>query len=155
MTLSIEKQAHILIIEDNPAESELLKYAFDQLLEPSKLTLTTLQDGEEALHFIQDKHRRPQQSPPCMIVLDLGLPKYDGIAVLQAIKAEPDLNDIPIVVLTNALSPKTEALLLEASVQIYRTKPSSLEQVLALAAEILALCNAGLSTAPSAETSIN
>ena len=153
MTPNIENPAHILLIEDNPAESQLLGYAFDQLREPYELTV--LEDGEEALHFVRDLHSGGQHPLPCVIVLDIGLPKYDGIAVLQAIKAEPDLNDVKIVVLTNAFSPKTEALLLEANVQMYRTKPSSLEQVLALAAEILALCNVGLSTARSTEAATN
>jgi two-component system response regulator len=151
MSPNMEKSAHILLIEDNPAESELLKYAFDQLREPYELTV--LEDGEEALHFVQE--RGLQRPVPCVIVLDLGLPKYDGLTVLRAIKAEPDLAHIKIVVLTSGVSPKTEALVLKAGVNLFRTKPSSLEQVLALAAEILALCNAGLSTSRSAEAAPN
>lgn len=139
MPPDIENPAHILLIEDNPAESQLLQYAFDQLREP--YVLTVLEDGEEALHFI---HERGLQHPlPCVIVLDLGLPKYDGLTVLTAIKAEPALAHINIVVLSSGVSPKTEALILKTGVQLYRTKPSSLEQVLTLAAEILAICNAG------------
>jgi len=147
MTPNLDNPAQILLIEDNPAESELLKYAFDQLRKPYELTV--LQDGEEAIHFVQENGS--QHPVPCVIVLDLGLPKYDGLTVLQAIKAESEFAHVKIVVLTSGVSPIVEAQILKAGVHLYRTKPSSLEQVLALSAEILALCNVGLSTSRSAE----
>jgi CheY-like chemotaxis protein len=115
----------------------------------SDYELTVLEDGEEAIHFVQEPGL--QHPVPCVIVLDLGLPKYDGLAVLQAIKAEPDFAHVKIVVFTSGVSPIVEALILKAGVHSYRTKPSSLEQVLALAAEILALCNVRLSTRRPAE----
>ena len=135
--LDASKPARILIIEDNPADVAWLRHALNQQGEPYELEL--LIDGEMALRFV-DEHRQGKREPdPCVILLDLHLPKYNGLEVLEAIKAAPVLAHIHVVVMTSLASPREEATIL-AFGGLYREKPSGLNQCLGLAAEILRIC---------------
>ena len=84
-TSDIEKPAHILLIEDSPVDVQLLRLALDQ--QGQKYKLQVLRDGAEALLFV-DRHRTASMSDPepCVIILDLHIPKHGGVAVLQAIR---------------------------------------------------------------------
>jgi CheY-like chemotaxis protein len=75
-----------------------------------------------------------------VIVLDLHLPKYDGVAVLRAIKQEPSLAHIRVVVLTASSNPKEELDVRQMGVRLYRKKPSNLDEFIEVAREILAIC---------------
>ena len=101
----------ILVIEDNLADVYLIRHALDQLGEPFHLDV--LPDGEAALAFIAE-HRTGMRKPePCVILLDLHLPKYNGIEVLTAIRLEPVLTHIGVVVLTSDASPQEWAQVTE------------------------------------------
>ena len=128
---------NILMIEDNVADLVLIRYAFDHLQEPYQLEV--LPDGEAALAFIDDHRsgRRPHE--PCVILLDLHLPKYNGIEVLTAIRLEPVLTHIHVFVLTSDASPTERAQITELG-GICCFKPSDLEEIKALAADIFATC---------------
>jgi CheY-like chemotaxis protein len=137
------KPAKILVIEDNPADVAWLRHALDQHAEPYDLEL--LSDGEMALRFV-DEHRGGKREPePCVILLDLHLPKHDGIQVLGAIKHAPVLEHIHVVVLSGVVSPNEEAAIFGLG-GIYRPKPFALNECLELAGEILALCRKYLAT---------
>jgi CheY-like chemotaxis protein len=114
----------ILIIEDNPSDVFLLRHALDAIGEPFDLRVLT--DGEEALKFVQE-HRLGLHPPdPCVIVLDLHLPKYDGMAVLGAIKRAPALEHIGVLVLSGVVSSEEMQELLKLGVRRHSRKPSSL-----------------------------
>jgi CheY-like chemotaxis protein len=133
----VPKPPKILMIEDNPGDVAWLRLALDQQGEPYELEL--LLDGEMALRFV-DEHRSGVREPdPCVILLDLHIRKYDGLQVLAAIKQEPVLAHIHVVVMTGLASPRDEAAILGLG-GLYRQKPSRLNQCLELAAEILAIC---------------
>jgi len=137
--------ARILIIEDNPGDVFLLRHALESLGEPFELKILT--DGEEALTFVRE-HRLGLHPPdPCVIVLDLHLPKYDGMAVLRAIKHAPALEHIGVLVLSGVVSSEEMQELLKLDVQRHSRKPSSLSEFQALAEEIIALCKKGLERA--------
>jgi CheY-like chemotaxis protein len=130
----------ILVIEDNPAEIVLLRHALNHLQE--EYNLEVLCDGERALQFVEE-HRTGRRSPePCVILLDLYLPKYDGLAVLEAIKKAPALLHIQVMVLTGSTNPKDQRRVEDLG-GFYREKPSSLALYVNLAAEILAVCRDG------------
>ncbi len=95
----------ILVIEDNVADQVLLRYALDEMGEPYRFEV--LVDGEMALAFIDDHRQGRREHEPCVILLDLHLPKYSGIEVLAAIREEPVLNHIHVFVLTTDISPHT------------------------------------------------
>jgi two-component system response regulator len=93
----------ILLVEDNPTDAELTMRA----LKRSRLTneVVWVTDGEEALNFIFGREPYEERSglkPPRLILLDLKLPKVDGMEVLKAIKDDPATRVIPVVVLTSS-----------------------------------------------------
>jgi CheY-like chemotaxis protein len=128
----------ILVVEDNVADVHLLRYALDAQGKPYRLEI--LSDGEAALTFVAEHRQGVRQHEPCVILLDLHLPKYNGIEVLTAIREEPILTHIRVVVLTTMASPADHAEVIELGA-ICREKPSDLNEITVLAAEIFALCN--------------
>lgn len=131
----------ILAIDDSSADIELLRLALDRQREDYELEV--LQNGAEALHFISE-HRAEMRSPdPCVIVLDIHLPMHDGMEVLKAVRREPALMHIQVVVLSSFLNTEKKAEV-ERIGGLYRTKPATLPGLLDLAAEILAICKQAL-----------
>lgn len=92
----------ILLIDDNPNDVELALAAFEQ----GQLAhdVVVAQSGQEALDYLLGRGRFAGQRPviPVVILLDLNMPHMDGMAVLRAIKAEPALREIPVVMLTTS-----------------------------------------------------
>jgi len=95
----------ILLIEDNEDHAELVKRSFEENAVANKLI--HLKDGGEAEKYIfesiemQDKNNYPN-----LILLDLRLPKVDGLDILKRIKTDPKLKNIPVVVLTSSHAEK-------------------------------------------------
>jgi CheY-like chemotaxis protein len=130
--------ARIVVIDDSATDVCLLRHALDQHHEPFELKV--LKDGEEALQFVY-LHRRASQEPePCVIVLDLHLPRYDGMAVLRAIKQEPVLAHISVVILTTLATPEEEREMVRMGVRLYQGKPMDLDELTAVAGRILDIC---------------
>lgn len=92
--------------------------------------LTWLSDGEQALDFLFRRGRFTQVPRPDVILLDLGLPKKDGREVLAEIKADDDLRQIPVVVLTASTAEEDLAVSEQLHVESYMTKPVDLEKFL-------------------------
>lgn len=112
----------ILLVEDNPNDAELALHA----LKKNNLanSVDWVKDGEEALDYLF--HRGPyteKKGLPKVVLLDLRLPKVDGIDVLRAVRQNPDTKELPIVVLTSS---KEERDLIETyrlGVNSFVTKP--------------------------------
>jgi len=128
----------ILVVEDNSADVFLLRHALDQHSE--EYVLDVLRDGEEAIEFVSRQRSAGPHGEPCVIVLDLHLPKHDGAVVLKVIKDEPALAFVNIVALTTLASPKDEQEVRNLGVRLYRAKPTLIEEWIKLAGEILAIC---------------
>jgi CheY-like chemotaxis protein len=126
------------VIEDHPPDVQLLRYALD--LEGEEYELQVLKDGEEALRFVREQHSTDPNATPCVIVLDLHLPKVDGKEVLAAIKGIPELSHVRVAVLTSSVDPNEEHLVREIGVRLYRKKPIHLHEFEEVAKEILAIC---------------
>ena len=138
MDTTAENPAQILIIDDNHGEVQDLRGALTECGEPYELSV--LQDGEAALRFVADHRSGLRQPEPCVIVLDLNLPKHDALAVLAAIKDEPALSHIKVLVVSTLAVPETQALLREMG-GLYRERPRDFPGLLAMAVQLLALCN--------------
>lgn len=130
--------ARIVVVEDNSADVFLLRHALDQHNE--KYGLDVLRDGEEAIDFVNRQRSAGHDAEPCVIVLDLHLPKHDGAAVLKVIKQEPALASVQVVALTTLASPKDEQEIREMGVRLYLAKPTLLEEWIKLAGDILNIC---------------
>lgn len=86
----------ILLVDDSQADVKLALYALDH--ERLQHRLKVLRDGEEALNFLL-----PSAGPgPRLILLDLKLPKVNGFEVLKAVRSEPAMRSVPIVILSSS-----------------------------------------------------
>lgn len=97
----IHKIIKILLVEDNPDDVDITKRALKEAKIINKLWVA--RDGEEALDFLhhQGVYQDLSSSPkPGLILLDINLPKLNGIEVLEIIKHDSDLKRIPVVMLT-------------------------------------------------------
>ena len=93
----------ILLVEDDEAHAEIVRRNFEECRLAN--TLIHVTDGQAALDYLnrQDAFSDPASSPrPGIILLDLRLPKVDGLEVLKSIKTDPELLQIPVVVLTTS-----------------------------------------------------
>ena len=130
----------ILMIEDNPGDIQILRRCFDK--NGWEYELEILRDGEEALKFIQSHHADvlTDGQPPCVIVLDIHLPKVNGVSVLKAIKEDYLLGHVPVVMLSTMVSPAEKETLLSLGADLYREKPFELDGFVSLSEEIMAIC---------------
>lgn len=92
----------ILLAEDNPNDVELILAAFKEAHFLNEIQVT--HDGEQALDFLfrRGAHAGRNGPPPAVILLDLKMPKVDGREVLRAVRADPQLRHIPVVILTSS-----------------------------------------------------
>ncbi|HKW88519.1 MAG TPA: response regulator [Candidatus Acidoferrales bacterium] len=114
----------ILLVEDNPADVELTLHALRQNKLANKIHVA--RDGEEALDFLFTQgnfRRRKSQRPPRIVLLDLKLPKIDGLGVLRAVKNDPRTRAIPVVVLTSSKEEKDMVESYSLGVNSYIQKP--------------------------------
>ena len=114
----------ILLVEDNEDHAELVRRNFAEHLVAN--TIHHARDGEEALHYLlhKGKYADSATSPtPHLVLLDLRLPKIDGIDVLKQIKASDTLRSIPVVVLTSSYAEQDIAKAYANSANSYLVKP--------------------------------
>ncbi len=118
----------IMLVEDNPDDVELTVHAFkkNNIANP----LTVLRDGQEALDYLfyRGKFSGETHELPNVILLDLKLPKVDGIEVLQKIKADRKLKLIPVVVLTSSKEESDVIKSYDLGVNSYIRKPVDFDQ---------------------------
>jgi two-component system, chemotaxis family, response regulator Rcp1 len=116
----------ILLVEDSPSDATLTIRS----LESSKLTnqIHWVEDGETAMEFLQQQGEYAQSPRPGLILLDLNLPGMNGCEVLQAVKADPQLHNIPIVILTTSDNQTDINFAYQMNANCYITKPVDIEQ---------------------------
>jgi CheY-like chemotaxis protein len=136
--MKTDEPARIVLMEDNPADVQVMRYALDA--QGFQYQLEVLEDGEHAIRFVREMGGQAVDPSPCVVVLDLHLPKYDGFAVLRAMRQEHAWSDVRVVVVTGVMFPAEEAKVLSFGVQLYREKPNDLAGVLKLGQEIVAIC---------------
>jgi CheY-like chemotaxis protein len=118
----------ILLVEDNPKDLELTLLA----LEKSNLAneVVTVRDGKEALNYLfrEGNYQNRTQGNPAVVLLDLKLPKVDGIQVLEKVKADPALQSIPVVMLTTSREEKDLLRSYQLGVNAYVVKPVAFKE---------------------------
>ncbi len=124
-----EKSIEILLVEDNPNDVELTLLA----LKDNNLTnpIHVVRDGAEALEFIFATGAYAQREInhiPKVILLDLKLPKVDGLEVLRRVKGDPRTRAIPVVVLTSSREERDIVESYKLGVNSYIAKPVDFEQ---------------------------
>jgi CheY-like chemotaxis protein len=126
--------ARILIVEDDTSDLFLLRRALEA--QCAGVQIEVAEDGEKALEFIRAA-KQCQCGHPDLILLDLHLPKYDGLEVLRAIRDSAGFRDRRVVVVTNGASPQEKEELRSMSAEC-RLKPRGLPEFDNLATELLA-----------------
>jgi two-component system response regulator len=111
----------ILLVEDNPGDVELTREALRDAKVANRLHVA--EDGAEAVDFLFRRGKYTDVPRPDIILLDLNLPKKDGRQVLTEIKAEPELAQIPIVVLTSSEADEDIHRAYQLHANCYITKP--------------------------------
>jgi CheY-like chemotaxis protein len=125
--------ARILLGEDNPADVYLIRTALEE--HNPGFTLQVASDGEEVLRIIGEREGLTESGLD-LIILDLNLPRHDGLEILQALRRSGHLSDVPVVVLTSSDSPRDRRSASELGAVRFLRKPSSLDQFLNLGASI-------------------
>ena len=119
----------ILLVEDNPSDAELVVEALS--VWKSSTRLTVVDDGEKALLFIQRRAPYADSPVPDLILLDLNLPKKDGIEVLREIKRDERTAAIPIIVLTTSDREQDVQRAYAYHANCYLTKPLEIDAFIA------------------------
>jgi CheY-like chemotaxis protein len=124
----------VLLVEDDPGDVLMTREAFDE--HKVRNHLNVVSDGADALAYVRREGAFADAVRPDLILLDLNLPKRDGREVLRELKTDPDLREIPIVVLTTS-SAESDVL---ASYQLYAnayvTKPVDFERFISAVKQI-------------------
>ena len=113
----------ILLVEDDPRDVELTLTALEEYKLANEVVVT--RDGQQALDYLYCRaefHDRPGDNP-AVLLLDLKLPKIDGLEVLQQIKSDERLRMIPVVVLTSSQEEKDMMRSYKLGVNAYVVKP--------------------------------
>ena len=119
----------ILVVEDNPKDIELTLYALRK--ENLNNCIEILRDGEEALDFLFCRgtyDKRSFDSPPKLVILDLKLPKINGLEVLSALKTDARTRAIPVAILTSSTEDRDLVDGYKLGVNSYMRKPIDFDQ---------------------------
>jgi len=125
-TDQMNRPVKILLIEDNEADVRLTK---EGIKEAKMLNdLYVVNDGIKAMDFLNHKGEFEDMPVPDLILLDLNLPKKDGREVLEEIKKDPELKQIPVVILTTSEAEQDILKSYKLHANCYVTKPIGINQ---------------------------
>lgn len=119
------KLRKILLVEDNPNDVELTLAALEEQNLANRVIV--LNDGVEAMEYLlyQGEHQSRGKENPAVILLDIKMPRMDGIEVLQQIKGNSELKTIPVVMLTSSREEPDLKKCYDLGVNAYVVKPVS------------------------------
>ncbi|MBW8325988.1 MAG: response regulator [Prolixibacteraceae bacterium] len=113
----------ILLVEDNPNDIELTLEALDEQNLANRVIV--MNDGVEAMEYLQykGKYKDREKENPAVILLDIKMPRMDGIEVLEAIKSSTELKMVPVVILTSSREEPDLKKCYDLGVNAYVVKP--------------------------------
>jgi CheY-like chemotaxis protein len=122
----------ILLVEDNPMDVDLTVRAFQRRHVTNPIQVA--RDGEEALEWIARWDRG--EPPPAIVLLDLKLPRVDGMEVLRQLKSHPVYRTVPVVVLTTSAEDSDVQRAYQLGANSYIVKPVDFDSFVEVAAQI-------------------
>ncbi|MBD1921408.1 response regulator [Microcoleus sp. FACHB-831] len=124
----ISRTINILLVEDSQSDANLTIREFKK----SKIsnTLHWVEDGESAIAYLRKEGEYVNAASCDLILLDLNLPGMDGQEVLAEVKSDPDLKQIPVVVLTTSADEQDVLKSYNLNANCYLTKPVDIQQFL-------------------------
>jgi CheY-like chemotaxis protein len=122
------QQVDILLVEDTESDAELTLYALKKANLAS--SVTWVKDGQEALDFIycEGPYKQREKASPRLILLDLKMPKIDGLQVTRRLKSDPATQSIPIVILTSSCEDRDVAEGYRIGANSYLVKPVEVDK---------------------------
>ena len=126
----MNRRITILMAEDDEEDRMLVKEAWEESMLANDLHFVT--NGEELMDYLhrRGKYTSPDDSPrPGLILLDLKMPKKDGLESLKEIKSHPELRKIPVVVLTSSKAEQDIVASYDLGASSYITKPVTFEKL--------------------------
>jgi CheY-like chemotaxis protein len=111
----------ILLVEDNPSDVELTLHAFEKHKVANRVHV--VRDGQEALDYLFGTGAQPDRVQPKVVLLDLKLPKVDGLEVLREIRSNAALRTLPVVILTSSREERDVVESYSLGVNSYIVKP--------------------------------
>jgi chemotaxis family two-component system response regulator Rcp1 len=131
MTAGVSRRkVNVLIVEDNPADVGILRMALGDA--DLDCELTVIGDGAEVLMFLKREGPYSASPVPDLAIVDLNLPKYDGIEILEAMRANPVFDVLPVAVVSSSAWPREQTRMQALGVVRYIAKPSDLEKYLSI-----------------------
>lgn len=126
----------ILLVEDNPNDLELTLVA----LEKARLAneVVVVRDGDEALDYLlrRNSFKGRAEGNPAVVLLDLKLPKVDGLQVLEVLRDDEGLRSVPVVMLTSSKEPSDLSRAYELGVNSYVVKPVAFKEFVSAVSDI-------------------
>ena len=128
--MSSDKPTEILLVEDNPADVRLITEAFAAT--DRETSLRTINDGYDALHHLKRTATVESDRLPDLALVDLYLPGKDGCELLEAIRDDPHLQRLPVIILTSSDDDGDVVRCYEATANAYLTKPTTHDEFVSL-----------------------
>lgn len=137
MSSNGHEPVNILVVEDNRVDATLVRYALKGL-KNWDVELEFVEDGEQALHFLGKRHRYERVRTPDLVILDLNLPKRDGLEVLRSMRDDPSLTAIKVIILSSSPVDVIEQRVRSVDIEANHcfTKPIGLDEVMRLGEKI-------------------
>ncbi|HIA50592.1 MAG TPA: response regulator [Candidatus Melainabacteria bacterium] len=135
----MKNPVEILLVEDSPADIALTEEALKESGLQNTLTIVT--DGEQAIEYLSKRGKYKDAESPDLILLDLNMPKKNGHEVLEVIKDNPKLEEIPVVVLTVSEAEEDIARALGLKMNYYLNKPVNVQKLAPILTTIIELWN--------------
>ncbi|HEY9623581.1 MAG TPA: response regulator [Crinalium sp.] len=125
----------ILLVEDDPNDVELIQLALDEYNFVNQMDVAV--DGEQALHYLFGRDGEPSvYALPRLVLLDLKLPKLNGIQVLRAIRQHPHTRQLVVVVMTSSAEDQDLKTCYDLGVNSYIVKPLDFQQFITIARQV-------------------
>jgi CheY-like chemotaxis protein len=124
----------VLLVEDDAGDVLMTREAFEHY--KIRNTLHVVTDGEQALQFVRQQGEYAGAPRPGLIMLDLNLPRRDGLEVLSELKADPELRLIPVVILTTSQAEEDIVRSYALHANAYVTKPVDFERFIEVIRQI-------------------
>jgi CheY-like chemotaxis protein len=129
-----QREIEVLLVEDDPGDVLMTREAFHDYKIHNQLHVVN--DGEQAMAFLRQEGDYAGRPRPDLVLLDLNLPRMDGRQVLHAIKSDPELSSIPVVVLTTSEAEDDVLRSYSLHANAYVTKPVDFERFIDVVRQI-------------------